>query len=128
MSAPQTQVGYVYEGGDGKAFHIRFYAHEGGKRKQRSVKLCNKDSEHSSKDAPSVVALAEAFIATINTANAVNDLKPSHSCPICGTRCKKNLKGRFTPRQTTSPALSTMSAGVSFASGESVTPKGLQNV
>jgi hypothetical protein len=53
MSQPQTQHGYVYE--QGKAFHIRYYVHENGVRKQRSRKLCVKDDLHPSKDAPAVI-------------------------------------------------------------------------
>ena len=47
-----AQNGYVYEGSDGKSFHVRYYVTEivDGKpdRKQRSHKLCekNRDTGH----------------------------------------------------------------------------------
>jgi hypothetical protein len=95
MSKPQTQHGYVFEGRNGKVFHIRFYAHENGKRKQRSAKLCPKDDLHSSKDAPAVLTLAESFMLKINQANTINDVAPGHNCPICGHRCKRTITGTF---------------------------------
>ena len=98
MRTYEPQHGYVYEGPNGKSFHIRYYVHEGGKRKQRSAKLCSKDIEHSSKDAPYVIALAEAFILQINQANAVNDAQPSHVCPICKNKCKRTIQGKFTKK------------------------------
>jgi hypothetical protein len=98
MSAPQTQVGYVFEGSSEKAFHIRFYAHENGVRKQRSAKLCNKDSEHPSKDSPAVVKLAADFILKINEANGLNDAVPGHNCPVCGKRCPRTIEGKFAKR------------------------------
>src|SRR5690348_2713654 len=93
MSQPQTQRGYVFL--SGKTFHIRYYVHENGVRKQRSRKLCVKDDLHPSKDAPAVIALAEDFIATINAANALNDEQPGHNCPICGNRCKRTIQQKF---------------------------------
>ena len=36
------QHGYIYEDRAGKTFHIRFYVHGSGKRRQRSAKLCDK--------------------------------------------------------------------------------------
>jgi hypothetical protein len=95
MSRPRTQNGYVFAGADGKAFHIGFYCHENGVRKQRSRKLCNKDSNHPSPEAPSVIALAEAFIKSINEANSINDAQQGHGCPICKHRCPRTLKGTF---------------------------------
>jgi len=91
---PQTQHGYIYE--RNKAFHVRFYVHEGGVRKQRSYRLCSKDEQHPSKDSPAVIALAEDFMLRINTANTFNDGQPGHNCPICGNRCKRNIKQQFT--------------------------------
>jgi len=96
MSQPQTQHGYVYLSGE--AFHIRYYVHENGVRKQRSRKLCLKDDLHPSKDAPGVVALAENFMATINAANAANDNQPGHNCPICGNRCMRTIEQKFAPK------------------------------
>jgi hypothetical protein len=98
MRTYKPQVGYVYEGRDGKAFHIRYYTHDAGVRKQRSVKLCAKDDLHPSKDAPAVVALAEAFISKINTANG--EVSPGHNCTICGHRCPRTLRGTFAPKET----------------------------
>jgi hypothetical protein len=94
----KPQAGYVYEAND--AWHIRFYAHEGGKSKQRSAKLCAKDSTHPSKVAPAVVALAEAFIAGINTANGLNAAQPGHSCPLCQQRCRRTIVGKFAPKES----------------------------
>jgi hypothetical protein len=105
VSVPRKQVGYVYEAND--VWHLRFYTHSDGVRKQRSRKLCAKSVEYPSKE--SVRPLADAFIATINAANAVNDLQPSHSCPVCGSRCKIRTKQRTRHSQT-------KSAGVNFAS------------
>ena len=93
MSQPQTQRGYVFLHGEG--FHIRYYVHENGVRKQRSRKLFVKYDRHFSKEAPSVVALAETFIATINAANADNDNRAGHNCPICGNRCKRTIEQKF---------------------------------
>jgi len=98
MSKPQTQHGYIYLGADGKAFHIRYYVHQNGVRKQRSRKLCVKDDAHPSNDAPAVIALAEEFMATINAANAANDTQRGHSCPICGNRCKRTIEQKFAPK------------------------------
>jgi hypothetical protein len=95
MSQPQAQHGYVYLGADGKPFHIRYYVHENGIRKQRSRKLCLKDDLHPSKDAPAVVKLAEEFMETINLANVFNDAQPGHNCPICGNRCKRTIEQKF---------------------------------
>lgn len=95
MSQPQTQTGYVYLGQDGKAFHIRYNVHENGVRKQRSRKLCLKNDLHPSKDAPTVLALAEEFIATINNANSGNDAQPGHKCPICGNKCRRTIEQKF---------------------------------
>ncbi len=57
---PQTQRGYIYD--RNCAFHVRYYAHEGGVRKQRSYRLCSMDQDHPSKDAPAVIKLAEDFM------------------------------------------------------------------
>jgi hypothetical protein len=94
MSAPQH--GYVYEANN--AWHIRYYVHENGVRKQRSRKLCLKSDLHPSKDAPAVLVLAEEFIKTINTANAANDAQPGHNCPICGNRCNRTIQQKFAPK------------------------------
>lgn len=51
MSEPRVQSGYIFERHG--AWHIRFYVHENGVRKQRSRKLCVKDDLHPSKDAHS---------------------------------------------------------------------------
>ncbi len=93
MSKPQTQRGYVFERNN--AFHIRYYAHENGVRKQRSRKLCVKDDLHPHEFAPSVMALAETFMHAINEANLINDSQPFHCCTICGNRCKRTLRGTF---------------------------------
>jgi hypothetical protein len=93
MSKPRKQAGYVFESNG--SLHIRFYVHENGKRRQRSVKLCIIDSDHPSPDAPSVIALAEAFMLKINEANSINDLVLGHNCPICGYRCRHTIQGRF---------------------------------
>ena len=92
------QHGYIYEGRDGKSFHIRFYVYENGHRKQRSRKLCAKDDVNHSVDAPSVLSLAEVFILKINTANALNDAAPGHNCPLCGNRCPRTIGGKFTKK------------------------------
>lgn len=91
-----NQHGSLYE--HNGSFHIRFYVHENGIRKRRSRKLCAKDDLHPSREAPAVVALSEAFIATINTANAANDAAPGHNCPICGNRCKRTIEGKFSKK------------------------------
>ena len=93
MSQPQTQRGYVFL--SGKAFHIRYYVHENGVSKQRSRKLCMEDDLHPSKEAPSVVALAEDFMLRINTANTFNDETPFHNCPVCGNRCARTIEQKF---------------------------------
>lgn len=98
MSTPRTQRGYIFEANG--AWHLRFNVHENGKRKQRSAKLCGKDDLHPSKDASSVVALADAFILKINQANAVNDAQPGHNCPVCGNRCTRTIKGTFASKET----------------------------
>ena len=49
MSKPRNQHGHVFERHG--AFHIRYYVHENGVRKQRSQKLCVKDTDHPMKDA-----------------------------------------------------------------------------
>ena len=96
MSTPQVQTGHVYERHG--AFHIRFYVHENGKRKQRSHKLCAKDADHPSKASHSVLTLAEDFILKINLANTFNDAQPGHNCPVCGNRCKRTIEGTFAPK------------------------------
>jgi hypothetical protein len=93
MGKPQTQKGYVFLSGN--AFHVRFYVHENGVRKQRSRKLCVKDDLHSSKDAPAVMTLAEDFMLKINLANTFNDETPFHNCPVCGNRCKRTIEQKF---------------------------------
>lgn len=98
MSTPRTQAGYVFEANN--AWHLRFYVHEDGVRKQRSRVLCPKDNLHPSKDAPSVVALAEAFMLKINEANTINDAQPGHSCPICGNRCKRTIEQKFAKKES----------------------------
>ncbi len=91
----------MYLGRDGKSFHIRFNVHENGVRKQRSAKLCTKDSNHPSKDAPAVVALAEAFMLKINEANGLNDDQPGHCCPICKHRCPRTIEQKFAQQKPT---------------------------
>jgi|SRR5579862_1513139 len=93
MSKPQQQRGYVFE--RNKAFHIRYYVHENGVRKQRSYRLCAADELHATKDAQSVVALAEDFMLRINLSNTFNDEQPGHNCPICGNRCKRTIEQKF---------------------------------
>jgi hypothetical protein len=93
MSAPRIQSGYVFEAHG--AWHIRFTVHENGKRKQRSYKLCNKDSDHLTKDAPAVIELAKAFMEKINLANVFNDGQVGHCCPYCGNRCKRTIEQKF---------------------------------
>ncbi|HEY6767997.1 MAG TPA: hypothetical protein VI386_24850 [Candidatus Sulfotelmatobacter sp.] len=95
MGQPRMQHGYVYLGLDKKSFHVRYYIHENGKSKQRSHKLCPKNDLHPSKDASSVVALAESFMLKINEANGFNDAQPGHNCPICGNRCHRTIEGKF---------------------------------
>lgn len=96
MSKPRTQKGYVFEANN--AWHLRFYVHENGVSKQRSRVLCPKDDSHTSAEAPSVVALAEAFVAKINEANGINDAQQGHSCPVCGNRCKRTIEQKFAPK------------------------------
>ena len=98
MSRPRTQTGHVYLGADEKSFHIRFYAHENGVRKQKSHKLCSKDDLHPSQESPSVIALAEAFMLKINQANTANDAQPGHNCPLCGNRCPRTIEQKFAKR------------------------------
>jgi hypothetical protein len=97
MSRPRTQRGYIFEANS--AWHIRYYVHEDGTRKQRSEKLCNKDSEHPLKDSHSVQLLAANFIRSINAANAENDTTPSHRCPVCKQRCRRTIKGTFARKE-----------------------------
>jgi hypothetical protein len=94
MSAPRVQNGHVFE--HNNAFHVRFYIHENGKRKQKSRKLCNKDAEHPTKTSHSVLTLAEHWMLQINLANTFNDEQPFHLC-ICGQRCSRTLEGTFAP-------------------------------
>lgn len=93
MSRPQIQSGYVYE--SNSAFHCRFYAHENGKRRQRSVKLCAKDDIHPSKESYAVQSLAAELMSKVNAANSANDSQPGHNCPLCGGRCRRTIKGKF---------------------------------
>jgi hypothetical protein len=90
---PQIQSGYVFE--RNSAIHVRYYAHENGIRKQRSHRLCTIDEQHPSKDAPSVMKLAEQFMLKINLANTFNDGQPGHNCPLCGNRCKRTIEQKF---------------------------------
>ena len=96
MSKPQVQIGHVYERSG--AFHLRYNVHENGVRKQKSRKLCDKTDSTPSKDAHSVLKLAEDFMLTINAANALNDSFKGHNCPICGNRCPRNIQGKFTKK------------------------------
>ena len=96
LARRKRQHGHVYERHN--SFHIRYYVHENGVRKQCSRKLCLKDDLHHSKDAPAVLTLAEKFIVTINGANTANDVRPGHNCPICGNRCKRTIEQKFAPR------------------------------
>ena len=96
MSKPQTQRGYVYSSGG--AWHVRYYAHENSVRKQRSHRLCTIDEQHSLKDSPSVMKLAEDFMLRTNAANAFNDGQAGHNCPICGSRCKRTIEQKFAPK------------------------------
>jgi hypothetical protein len=89
----KQQKGHLYARNN--SFHVRYYVHENGVRKQRSHRLCAIDEQHPSKDAPSVVQLAEEFMLKINLANTFNDEQPGHNCPVCGNRCKRNLRGQF---------------------------------
>lgn len=67
-----AQDGYVYEGSDGKSFHVRYYVTEivDGKpvRKQRSHKLCerNRDTGHARPTSDKVQLLAKEFMLKIN--------------------------------------------------------------
>ena len=96
MRTYDPQVGYIYEANNG--WHLRYYVHEGGVRKQRSSKLCAKDDLHQSKTDHSVLKLAEDFMLKINQANAVNDSQPFHHCVICGYRCRRTIQGKFAPK------------------------------
>src|SRR6185437_15865775 len=93
---PQPQHGYIFEMHG--AWHVRYYVHSDGNRKQKSRKLCVKDDAHPSKDSPAVLKLAEEFIFKINAANVVNDAQPGHRCTICGQRCKRTITGTFAPK------------------------------
>ena len=97
MSQPRKQLGYIFEANN--AWHLRFYAHEGGKRRQRSVRLCGKDEQHPSKDAMGVQQLAADFMLSINQANAVNDSTTGHRCPLCNNRCRRTIEGKFAPKE-----------------------------
>jgi hypothetical protein len=97
MMKLRPQKGYLFESNG--SIHIRFYAHEDDKRRQRSVKLCVIDSNHPSADAPSVLALAESFMAKINRANAANESRRGHSCPLCGKRCERSIDGSLAKRE-----------------------------
>jgi integrase len=67
-----AQNGYVYEGSDGKSFHVRYYVTEivdgQPKRAQRSHKLCekNRDTGHARKTSDKVQLLAKKFMLKIN--------------------------------------------------------------
>src|SRR4030088_2540116 len=96
MSKPRTQRGYVYLERDDKSWFVRFYAHEGGVRKQKAHKLCEKSVEYPTKE--SVRPIADVFIETINKAYTVNDAQPGHNCPLCGNRCRRTIRGTFSPQ------------------------------
>lgn len=99
MSKPRTQRGQVYLERNGESWSVRFYVHEGGVSKRKAHKLCEKSVEYPSKE--SVRPLADAYMATINTANAVNDAAPGHNCPVCGNRCPRTIEGKFAKQQVT---------------------------
>jgi integrase len=67
-----AQNGYVYEGSDGKSFHVRYYVNEivDGQpvRKQRSHKLCerNRDTGHARVTSDKVQLLLKEFMLKIN--------------------------------------------------------------
>lgn len=67
-----AQNGYVYEGSDGKSFHVRYYFNsivDGTPvRKQRSQKLCvkNKATGHATVNSAKVQILAKEFMLKIN--------------------------------------------------------------
>jgi hypothetical protein len=96
MGNPQVQVGHIYE--KHGAFHVRFYVHSEGMRKQRSRLLCIKTESTPSKDSPEVLTLAAQLMAQINEANAVNNSQSHHVCPICRNRCPRNISGKFTKK------------------------------
>jgi hypothetical protein len=96
MSKPRTQRGYIRE--ENGAFHVRYYVHENGVRRQRSHRLCVKDELNATKQSPSVVALCEDFMLKINLANTFNDEAPGHNCPVCGNRCKRTIEQKFAPK------------------------------
>ena len=67
-----AQDGYVYEGSDGKSFHVRYYVTEivdgQAKRVQRSHKLCEKNraTGHAKVTSDKVQILAKEFMLKIN--------------------------------------------------------------
>jgi len=67
-----AQNGYVYQGSDGKSFHVRYYVTEivdgHPVRKQRSHKLCarNKATGHATVNSDKVQLLAKEFMLKIN--------------------------------------------------------------
>lgn len=67
-----AQNGYVYEGSDGKSFHVRYYVTEivdgQSVRKQRSHKLCekNRDTGHARVTSDKVQLLAQEFMLKVN--------------------------------------------------------------
>ena len=67
-----AQSGYLYQGSDGKSFHVRYYVTEivDGRpvRKQRSAKLCvrNKATGHATVNSDKVQLLAKEFMLKIN--------------------------------------------------------------
>ena len=97
MSTPRIQSGYVFEANN--AWHLRFYAHEGGKSRQRSMRLCGKDEEHPSKDSMGVRQLASDLMEKINQANTVNDAVKGHHCPLCNNRCRRTIEGKFSKKE-----------------------------
>lgn len=88
------QRGYLFARNG--SWNIRFYVHSDGVRKQRSQMLCPVDAEHSTKNAPALLKVADAFMNCINASNAVNNTQPHHVCPICKNRCPRTIRGTFT--------------------------------
>jgi integrase len=74
-----SQNGHIYEGSDGKSFHVRYYVTENGTRKQKSHKLCEKNraTGHAKVTSSAVQILCQEFMLKINqTQHTSQSLQP----------------------------------------------------
>lgn len=86
MSKQSTGHGYLFESSG--SFHTRFYIRIKGKRVQKSVRVCSKDAEHTSKE--SVIDLATEIVKQAQD-HAANQEQTfiTGKCPTCGRFTKK---------------------------------------